>query len=43
MMKRKGRVQTMLKSRDFYIGILVGVVAYYVYCNHVKKGMGGGA
>lgn len=31
----------MLKSRDFYVGILVGVVAYYVYVNHVKKGMGG--
>jgi hypothetical protein len=31
----------MLRSRDFYIGILVGVVAYYVYCNHIKKGMGG--
>jgi hypothetical protein len=31
----------MLKSRDFWVGILVGLAAYYVYANHVKKGMGG--
>jgi hypothetical protein len=28
----------MLRSRDFWIGVLLGVAAYYIYSNHVKKG-----
>lgn len=28
----------MLKSRDFWVGIALGVLAYYVYMNHIKKG-----
>ena len=32
----------MLKSRDFWVGVLLGVIAYYVYTNHIqKKGPGG--
>jgi hypothetical protein len=34
----------MLKSRDFWVGVLVGVAVYYIYLNHVKgmgKGKGG--
>jgi hypothetical protein len=31
----------MLKSRDFWVGVALGVIAYYVYTNHVKKGPGG--
>lgn len=31
----------MLKSRDFYVGIALGVVLFYVYTHHVKKGPGG--
>lgn len=27
----------MLKSRDFWVGILLGVILYYVYVNHVQK------
>jgi hypothetical protein len=33
----------VLKSRDFWIGVAVGVLLYYVYLNHLKgKGMKGG-
>lgn len=33
----------MLKSKDFWVGILVGAALYYLYVNHLKgKGMGGG-
>jgi hypothetical protein len=28
----------MLKSRDFWVGLIVGVILFYVYTNHVKKG-----
>jgi hypothetical protein len=32
----------MLKSRDFWVGVLLGIILYYVYINHVqKKGPGG--
>lgn len=32
----------MLKSRDFWVGILIGVALFYLYQNHLKgKGMGG--
>lgn len=31
----------MLKSRDFWVGVALGVLGYYVYTNHVKKGPGG--
>lgn len=31
----------MLKSKDFWVGVLVGVILYYVYMNHVKKSPGG--
>jgi hypothetical protein len=31
----------MLKQKDFWIGVLVGVAAYYIYMNHLKgKGKG---
>jgi hypothetical protein len=29
----------MLKSKDFWVGVLVGVALYYIYMNHLK-GMG---
>lgn len=28
----------MLKSRDFWIGLVLGALAFYVYANHIKKG-----
>jgi hypothetical protein len=28
----------MLRDKDFWIGLLVGVLLYYLYANHVKKG-----
>jgi hypothetical protein len=34
----------MLKSKDFWVGILVGALLYYVYLNHLKgKGGAGGS
>lgn len=30
----------MLKSRDFWVGVILGVGLFYVYTNHVKKGPG---
>jgi hypothetical protein len=30
----------MLRNKDFYIGLAVGVLLYYVYINHMKKGGG---
>jgi hypothetical protein len=30
----------MLRNKDFWIGLLVGLLAYYLYTNHVKKGPG---
>jgi hypothetical protein len=33
----------MLKNKDFWIGVLVGVALYYIYLNHVKGKKGGGA
>lgn len=32
----------MIKDHKFWVGVVVGVIAYYVYANHVRKGMGGG-
>jgi hypothetical protein len=32
----------MLKQKDFWIGVLVGVALYYIYMNHLKgKGSSG--
>jgi hypothetical protein len=32
----------MLKSKDFWVGVAIGILLYYVYVNHVqKKGPGG--
>lgn len=32
----------MLRSKDFWVGIALGVILYYLYTNHLKgKGMGG--
>jgi hypothetical protein len=31
----------MLQRKDFWVGVALGVILYYVYCNHLKKGMGG--
>jgi hypothetical protein len=31
----------MLRSKDFWVGIAVGVILYYLYTNHVAKGKGG--
>lgn len=28
----------MLKSKDFWVGVLLGVALYYLYTNHMKKG-----
>jgi len=28
----------MLRNKDFYIGLVVGVILFYVYQNHMKKG-----
>jgi hypothetical protein len=30
----------MLKSRDFWVGVALGVLGFYVYTNHLKKGGG---
>lgn len=33
----------MLKNKDFWVGVALGVLAFYVYTNHIKgKGKGGG-
>ena len=32
----------MLQRKDFWVGVILGVVAYYVYTTHLK-GKGGGA
>ena len=32
----------MIKDHKFWVGVVVGVIAYYVYANHVRKGLGGG-
>jgi hypothetical protein len=31
----------MLRSRDFWIGILLGIAIYYLYTTKFKKGNGG--
>jgi len=31
----------MLRNKDFWVGLAVGVLAYYLYTNHLKKGPGG--
>jgi len=31
----------MLRNKDFWVGIAVGVLLYYLYTNHMKKGPGG--
>lgn len=28
----------MLKSRDFWVGVIIGALLLYVYQNHIKKG-----
>lgn len=28
----------MLRNKDFWIGLLLGALAYYVYTTHIKKG-----
>lgn len=28
----------MLRNKDFWVGLLVGVVLYYVYTTHIRKG-----
>jgi hypothetical protein len=28
----------MLKSKDFWVGMFVGLLAFYIYANHIKKG-----
>ena len=30
----------MLRNKDFWVGLAVGVIAYYLYTNHMKKGPG---
>lgn len=30
----------MLRNKDFWVGIAVGVLLYYLYTNHMKKGPG---
>lgn len=30
----------MLRNKDFWIGLVLGVVLFYVYQNHMKKGPG---
>lgn len=32
----------MIKEKDFWVGVIVGVILFYVYTNHLK-GKGGGA
>jgi hypothetical protein len=38
---RKEDLAMMIKDHKFWVGVIVGVIAYYVYANHVCKGMGG--
>jgi len=33
----------MLKNKDFWVGVAVGVILYYVYTTHLKGGKGKGA
>lgn len=28
----------MLRSKDFWVGVLLGILAFYLYQNHMKKG-----
>lgn len=28
----------MLKQKDFWVGLVLGVILFYVYQNHLKKG-----
>lgn len=28
----------MMRSKDFWVGVLLGVFAFYVYQTHIKKG-----
>ena len=28
----------MLRNKDFWVGLFVGVILFYVYSNHIKKG-----
>jgi hypothetical protein len=28
----------MLRSKDFWVGVLLGILAFYVYQTHIKKG-----
>lgn len=31
----------VLKDQRFWVGFALGLVAFYVYTNHIKKGKGG--
>jgi hypothetical protein len=31
----------MLRSKDFWVGVAIGVLLYYVYVNHIAKGKPG--
>jgi hypothetical protein len=31
----------MLKEKDFWVGVAVGILLYYLYSNHMKKGPAG--
>lgn len=28
----------MLRNKDFWVGLIIGALAFYVYQNHMKKG-----
>lgn len=33
----------MLKNKDFWVGLVIGFILYYLYSNHFKGMKGGGA
>lgn len=28
----------MFRNKDFWVGLLIGLLVYYVYTTHIKKG-----
>jgi len=30
----------VLRNKDFYVGLIIGALLFYVYQNHMKKGPG---
>jgi len=32
----------VLRNKDFYVGLAVGVILFYIYTNHMKKGPASG-